>query len=283
MAAAAHMYGITSWCESSISVYYDVVSPIVSKHTVTSLWPPSCRLWSHIPLGERRLHPKPAPRHTPWHPVSLSAVAGHRPRTRRPQDGGLSGAITDCWTDFRKRWDILISAMFLSELQVHVGPIRSTSVGWLKLKSTSPLDHPLLQPNYLSTGMTLQYQSHQRPWSSNLPSFVSFMFFDLLTFQILTCGSSGSASNYPERFLHRRRSTRSVVPKFNPDPRSNPMPKLTPLSAKKPTAPTTRPAPARWGHPPTPRPWWTPRRASWDWSACVWWTLPSCRASSVVT
>uniref|UniRef100_H3D394 Choline dehydrogenase n=1 Tax=Tetraodon nigroviridis TaxID=99883 RepID=H3D394_TETNG len=35
--------------------------------------------------------------------------------------------------------------------QVHVGPMRSTSVGWLKLKSASPLDHPLLQPNYLST------------------------------------------------------------------------------------------------------------------------------------
>uniref|UniRef100_A0A674ML24 Choline dehydrogenase n=1 Tax=Takifugu rubripes TaxID=31033 RepID=A0A674ML24_TAKRU len=35
--------------------------------------------------------------------------------------------------------------------QVHVGPMRSTSVGWLKLKSTDPLDHPILQPNYLST------------------------------------------------------------------------------------------------------------------------------------
>ncbi|XP_077371287.1 choline dehydrogenase, mitochondrial [Festucalex cinctus] len=35
--------------------------------------------------------------------------------------------------------------------QVHVGPMRSTSVGWIKLKSTSPQDHPILQPNYLST------------------------------------------------------------------------------------------------------------------------------------
>ncbi|XP_077588368.1 choline dehydrogenase, mitochondrial [Stigmatopora nigra] len=35
--------------------------------------------------------------------------------------------------------------------QVHVGPMRSTSVGWMKLKSASPLDHPILQPNYLST------------------------------------------------------------------------------------------------------------------------------------
>lgn len=44
---------------------------------------------------------------------------------------------------------------FLSDLQVHVGPMRSTSVGWLKLKSADPLDHPILQPNYLSTGRSL--------------------------------------------------------------------------------------------------------------------------------
>ncbi|CAI5767274.1 choline dehydrogenase, mitochondrial [Podarcis lilfordi] len=35
--------------------------------------------------------------------------------------------------------------------QVHVGPMRSTSVGWLKLKSTDPREHPVLEPNYLST------------------------------------------------------------------------------------------------------------------------------------
>ncbi|KAL1021393.1 hypothetical protein UPYG_G00012710 [Umbra pygmaea] len=35
--------------------------------------------------------------------------------------------------------------------QVHVGPMRSTSVGWLKLKNANPLEHPLIQPNYLST------------------------------------------------------------------------------------------------------------------------------------
>uniref|UniRef100_A0A3B4UT90 Choline dehydrogenase n=1 Tax=Seriola dumerili TaxID=41447 RepID=A0A3B4UT90_SERDU len=35
--------------------------------------------------------------------------------------------------------------------QVHVGPMRSTSTGWMKLKSTNPLDHLNLQPNYLST------------------------------------------------------------------------------------------------------------------------------------
>ncbi|XP_072305373.1 choline dehydrogenase, mitochondrial [Eucyclogobius newberryi] len=35
--------------------------------------------------------------------------------------------------------------------QVHVGPMRSTSVGWLKLRSANPQDHPILQPNYLST------------------------------------------------------------------------------------------------------------------------------------
>ncbi|NXQ48764.1 CHDH protein, partial [Catharus fuscescens] len=35
--------------------------------------------------------------------------------------------------------------------QVHVGPMRSTSVGWLKLKSSDPNDHPIIEPNYLST------------------------------------------------------------------------------------------------------------------------------------
>ncbi|XP_061527011.1 choline dehydrogenase, mitochondrial [Phycodurus eques] len=35
--------------------------------------------------------------------------------------------------------------------QVHVGPMRSTSVGWMKLKSPDPQDHPILQPNYLAT------------------------------------------------------------------------------------------------------------------------------------
>jgi choline dehydrogenase len=35
--------------------------------------------------------------------------------------------------------------------QVHVGSMRETSVGWLKLASSDPKRHPLLQPNYLAT------------------------------------------------------------------------------------------------------------------------------------
>ena len=42
-------------------------------------------------------------------------------------------------------------APFLEAYQVHVGPMRASSVGWLKLASSDPRDAPLLQPNYLST------------------------------------------------------------------------------------------------------------------------------------
>ncbi|XP_077308186.1 choline dehydrogenase, mitochondrial [Lithobates pipiens] len=35
--------------------------------------------------------------------------------------------------------------------QVHVGTMRATSVGCLKLSSTDPRDHPIINPNYLST------------------------------------------------------------------------------------------------------------------------------------
>ncbi|XP_054832937.1 choline dehydrogenase, mitochondrial isoform X2 [Eublepharis macularius] len=43
------------------------------------------------------------------------------------------------------------TASQLEAYQVHIGPMRSTSVGWLKLKSTDPREHPIIEPNYLST------------------------------------------------------------------------------------------------------------------------------------
>ena len=36
--------------------------------------------------------------------------------------------------------------------QVHVGPMRQESRGWIKLKSKDPREHPVINPNYLSTG-----------------------------------------------------------------------------------------------------------------------------------
>ncbi|XP_012886249.1 PREDICTED: choline dehydrogenase, mitochondrial [Dipodomys ordii] len=44
--------------------------------------------------------------------------------------------------------------------QVHVGPMRATSVGWLKLRSTNPQDHPVIQPNYLSTETDIEDFRH---------------------------------------------------------------------------------------------------------------------------
>lgn len=37
--------------------------------------------------------------------------------------------------------------------QVHVGPMRPTSRGWLKLRSADPRQHPIIDPKYLSTEM----------------------------------------------------------------------------------------------------------------------------------
>ncbi|XP_077181650.1 choline dehydrogenase, mitochondrial [Paroedura picta] len=48
------------------------------------------------------------------------------------------------------------TASQLEAYQVHIGPMRSTSVGWLKLKSMDPREHPILEPNYLSTEMDIQ-------------------------------------------------------------------------------------------------------------------------------
>ena len=39
----------------------------------------------------------------------------------------------------------------LNVCQVHVGPMRATSSGWLKIQSKDPRQHPLLEPNYLDT------------------------------------------------------------------------------------------------------------------------------------
>ncbi|KAM9099725.1 choline dehydrogenase, mitochondrial [Sarcophilus harrisii] len=40
--------------------------------------------------------------------------------------------------------------------QVHVGTMRSLSKGWLKLKSTHPMEHPIIEPNYMSAGADVE-------------------------------------------------------------------------------------------------------------------------------
>lgn len=97
------------------------------------------------------------------------------------------------------------------------------------------------------------------------------------------CGNSGSVSNCPERSLPRRLLTHFVVPSSNPVLRSNPMPKLTLLCAKRPTAPTIRPAPARWALPQTQWRSWTRTHGFWVWSGCAWSTPPSCPVWSAGT
>lgn len=39
----------------------------------------------------------------------------------------------------------------LEAFQVHVGSLRATSTGWLKLQSRDPTQHPIIEPNYLAT------------------------------------------------------------------------------------------------------------------------------------
>ena len=44
----------------------------------------------------------------------------------------------------------------LEAFQIHAGPMRQASRGWIKLKSKNPKEHPLIQPNYLSEGKQSQ-------------------------------------------------------------------------------------------------------------------------------
>ena len=46
----------------------------------------------------------------------------------------------------------------LHAYQAHVGTLRATSRGWVKLQSTNPKDHPIIEPNYLSTGTLFCYE-----------------------------------------------------------------------------------------------------------------------------
>uniref|UniRef100_M4BWL5 Glucose-methanol-choline oxidoreductase C-terminal domain-containing protein n=1 Tax=Hyaloperonospora arabidopsidis (strain Emoy2) TaxID=559515 RepID=M4BWL5_HYAAE len=40
-------------------------------------------------------------------------------------------------------------------MQAHCSPMRAQSRGWLKLRSSNPRDHPIIEPNYLSVELDL--------------------------------------------------------------------------------------------------------------------------------
>lgn len=120
-------------------------------------------------------------------------------------------------------------------------------------------------------------------FQQNLKSQFVILVFFILSSQILTSGSSERVLNSPERFLPRRPSTCFVVPKSSLVLRSSPTLTSTLLSAKRPTAPTIRPALARWAHLLTRWRSSTQTRAFWVSRGSVWSTPPSCPASLAAT
>ena len=58
----------------------------------------------------------------------------------------LRGSGGSPWESFLQH-----SANPIALFKVHVGSMRATSRGYVKLKSSSPYDNPIIQPNYLST------------------------------------------------------------------------------------------------------------------------------------
>ncbi len=87
-------------CMYEVSVIWsDRHTHCLSKDSVRPSHLPSQsspRLWSNSPLGEWRVHPQSTTRHTPRHPVSLPALAGHRPWASCLQDRGVSGVCGSC-------------------------------------------------------------------------------------------------------------------------------------------------------------------------------------------
>ena len=60
---------------------------------------------------------------------------------------GRNSAILRLW----KPYHFAPYMKFLLCFKVHVGSLRSTSRGYVKLKSVDPYDYPVINPNYLST------------------------------------------------------------------------------------------------------------------------------------
>src|SRR6266513_245691 len=141
--------------------------------------------------------------------------------------------------------------------QAHVGPMRSQSQGWVRLRSAVALDKPRICFNYMS---------RSADWEE-MRACVR-----LREDHARACGSRARSSR-------SRRSIAFVAARSSRERGLRPTSRSTPSSATRPRAPSTPRAPAGWVASPTPERWSIRRCASSASRRYGWSTPPSCRPS----